>query len=69
MSEENVELIRRLYRAMDARDVEAAAELADPELEWIPDARVGEGPIRGRERVIRFLEDRAAMFGSRAGES
>jgi ketosteroid isomerase-like protein len=63
MSEENVELIRRLYRAMDARDVEAAAELADPELEWIPDARVGEGPIRGRERVIRFLEDRAAMFG------
>jgi uncharacterized protein len=63
MSEENLELIRRLYRAMDARDVEAAAELADPALEWIPDRRVGEGPVRGREQVIRFFEDRAAMFG------
>jgi uncharacterized protein len=63
MPEENLELIRRLYRAMDARDVEAVAELCDPALEWIPDRRVGEGPARGRERVIRFFEDRAAMFG------
>jgi uncharacterized protein len=63
MSEENLELIRRLYRAMDARDVEAAAELSDPALEWIPDRRVGEGPVSGRKQVIRFFEDRAAMFG------
>jgi ketosteroid isomerase-like protein len=63
MSEGNLELIRRLYRAMDARDVEAAAELADPEVEWIPDKRVGEPPIRGRDEVIRFFEERAEMFG------
>jgi uncharacterized protein len=63
MSEENREVIRRLYRAMDGRDVEAVTELADPDLEWIPDARVGEGPVRGREQVIRFFEDRAQMFG------
>jgi hypothetical protein len=63
MSEENREVIRRLYRAMDGRDVEAVTERADPDLEWIPDARVGEGPVRGREQVIRFFEDRAQMFG------
>jgi ketosteroid isomerase-like protein len=62
MSEENMEIVRRLYRAMDARDVEAAAELAHPDTEWIPDRRVGEGPVRGRENVIRFFTDRAEMF-------
>jgi ketosteroid isomerase-like protein len=62
MSEENVEIVRRLYRAMDARDVEAAAELVHPDAEWIPDSRVGEGPARGRENVIRFFTDRAEMF-------
>jgi uncharacterized protein len=63
MSEGNLELIRRLYRAMDARDIESVAELADPDMEWIPDIRVGEGPIRGRDEVIRFFEERAEMFG------
>lgn len=62
MSEENLEVIRRLYRAMDARDTEAIAALTDPALEWVPDGRVGEGPVRGREEVIRFFADRAAMF-------
>jgi uncharacterized protein len=63
MSEGNLELIRRLYRAMDARDIEAVAELADPDMEWIPDMRVGVRPIRGRDEVIRFFEERAEMFG------
>jgi ketosteroid isomerase-like protein len=63
MSEETCEVIRRLYRAMDAKDVEAVKGLADPELEWVPDARVGEAPVLGREQVIRFFEDRAQMFG------
>jgi ketosteroid isomerase-like protein len=63
MSEENLELIRRLYRAMDARDAEAAAELVAPSMEWIPDQRVGEGPVRGREQVVGFLQERAEMFG------
>ena len=62
MSEENVEIVRRLYKAMDARDVEAAAELAHPDAEWIPDSRVGQGPIRGRENIIQFFTDRAEMF-------
>ena len=63
MSQENVEIVRHLYRAIDALDFEAGAELAHPDAEWIPDSRVGEGPVRGREDVIRFFTDRAEMFG------
>jgi ketosteroid isomerase-like protein len=62
MSQENVEIVRRLYRAIDARDVEAVADLAHPDSEWIPDSRVGEGPVRGRDNVIQFFTDRAEMF-------
>jgi ketosteroid isomerase-like protein len=46
MSQENVEIVRKLYSAFNARDVEAMTELADPDVEWIPDSRVGHGPIR-----------------------
>ena len=62
MSQENVEVVRSLYRAMNDRHPERAAEFADPELEWIPDSRVGEGPIQGRANVIDFFTDRAEMF-------
>jgi ketosteroid isomerase-like protein len=62
MSKENVEVIRRLYRAMDARDVEAVTELSDPAVEWVPDSRVGEGPVRGREQVGQFFERIVEMF-------
>jgi uncharacterized protein len=62
MSQENVEIVRRLYPAMDARDVEAFTELAHPDAEWIPDSRVGQGPVRGRENMIRFFIERAEMF-------
>jgi uncharacterized protein len=62
MWQENVDMVRRLYRAMDARDAETFAELTHPALEWVPDKRVGEGPVRGRENVIRFFSDRAEMF-------
>jgi ketosteroid isomerase-like protein len=62
MSQENVEIVRRLYSAMNARDLEAIAELVHPEAEWIPDSRVGEPPVRGRENVINFFTDLAEMF-------
>ena len=62
MSRENVEAIRRLYQAMNARESDAAARLTHPSLEWIPDKRVGEPPVRGREAVIRFFINRAEMF-------
>jgi uncharacterized protein len=62
MSQENVEIVRRIYEAMAARDLTALAKLAHADAEWIPDSRVGEGPIRGRKKVIRFFMDRAEMF-------
>jgi ketosteroid isomerase-like protein len=63
MPTDKAEVVRRLYRAMDSRDIDAIAELADPDAEWVPDSRVGEGPVRGRENVIAFFLDRAEMFG------
>lgn len=62
MAEENVEIVRGVYEAMNARDAEAFDELVDQDAEWIPDSRVGEGPVRGRENVLRFFTDRAEMF-------
>ena len=62
MSQENVEIVLRLYEGMNAGDVTVAKELISSDAEWIPDGRVGEGPIRGRENVIRFFTDRAEMF-------
>jgi ketosteroid isomerase-like protein len=62
MSQENVEVVRQLYSAMNARDLEAVAELADPNVEWIPDSRVGQGPVRGRGDIIRFFMEQAEVF-------
>jgi uncharacterized protein len=63
MSEENLEVVRRAYGAMDTRDIETLIELWDPSVEWIPDESIGEPPVRGREHVIRYFEERAEMFG------
>lgn len=62
MAEENTGVINRLYRAMDERDVDTFRELTHPEIEWVPDQRVGEGPVQGRDNVLRFFRDRAEMF-------
>ena len=62
MSEENVEVVRRLYQAMNDRDFVAAGECTHPDVEWIPDRRVGEGPIRGRDNVVQFFRERAEVF-------
>jgi ketosteroid isomerase-like protein len=37
MSEENVEIVRRLYRAVEAWDTAAFADLTHPGLEWVSD--------------------------------
>jgi ketosteroid isomerase-like protein len=69
VSQENVEIVRRLYETMNARDVAGAAELIHRDAEWIPDSRVGEGPVRGRENIIRFFTDRAEVFGQLDAEA
>jgi len=63
MSHENVEMVRKAYEENMDRRVALFAEHADSDLEWVPDGRVGEGPIRGRDEVLEFFVDRASVFG------
>ncbi len=62
MSEGNIETVRALYQAMNARDEDRARELVDADAEWISDPRVGMGPLIGRDEVIAFFQDQAEMF-------
>lgn len=62
MTQQNSEVVRQLYDAFNEGDWARATELADPDLVWAPDSRVGEGPIEGRANVLRFFRDRAEMF-------
>ena len=62
MSQENVEVVRAVYAAMNARDVRRANELMHSDADWLPDHRVGEGPIRGRDEVVEFVTETASMF-------
>jgi uncharacterized protein len=61
MSQENVEIVRGGYETW-RRTRQLEIDLLDPDVEWTPDRRVGEGPIRGREKVIEFFTDMASMF-------
>jgi ketosteroid isomerase-like protein len=46
MSQENVEIVRRVHEAFNARDVKAVLELVRPDVEWRP-ALFGGGMWRG----------------------
>jgi uncharacterized protein len=63
MSQENVDVIHRLYAVMRSRDPRAIVDSVDPEVEWVPDQRVGEPAVRGRAEVFEFFLDRASVFG------
>jgi ketosteroid isomerase-like protein len=51
MSQESVELIGRLFAALDRQDWEAVLGFFDPEVEWSPT----EGTFRGLEGVITSM--------------
>ncbi len=58
MSQENVELARRLHRAFNERDREALAEVFDPEVEWIPILAKLEGvSLHGLAEVNRWIDE------------
>lgn len=55
MSQENVELVRNAFETYDRRDIDAAFEFLDPEIEWViakehPDART----LHGREALAAY---------------
>src|SRR5438876_7774920 len=53
MSQENVEVVRRLFTTLDSQDWEAALGLFDPEVEWSPT----EGNFHGLEGVVTSLAE------------
>ena len=60
MSQENVELVRRVFDAFNRRDIAAFLELLDPDVEWVPILAVLEGRVyRGHEEVRQWIKDLA----------
>jgi ketosteroid isomerase-like protein len=58
MSQENLEYMRRACDAYNRGDLEAFAELLDPDVLWTPDASWPEVRARsGREEVLQLLAD------------
>jgi ketosteroid isomerase-like protein len=56
MSQQNVELVRRLHQAFNQRDTETFLGLLDPDVEWVPMMARLEGAVyRGRAEVKRWL--------------
>jgi ketosteroid isomerase-like protein len=56
MLEENVEIVRRVYKLAEARGVEGLLELATDDIVWISDSRFpGGGTYVGKENVRRWL--------------
>lgn len=57
MSQENVEVVKRLMEAVDRRDIDAFAAVTTPDFEWFPvfAARVEGDVYRGREGIETFL--------------
>jgi ketosteroid isomerase-like protein len=57
MSEENVEIVRRFYRAWARNDLPGPMELMDPEIEYVnPTRAVEPGTRRGRAAFGRAVE-------------
>jgi ketosteroid isomerase-like protein len=72
MSQENLEIPRRLIDAYNRGDIPSFLEPLDPEVEWIPIMAALEGRVyRGREDVRRWFEDIARdwEYSSRATRS
>jgi ketosteroid isomerase-like protein len=66
MSQENVEIVRLAYAAFSRGDLDALAELADPN--WVFDfsRSIGleKGVYRGHEQVVRFAATNLEAFES-----
>jgi ketosteroid isomerase-like protein len=56
MSQENVEVVRKIYDAFEAGDIEGLLSWVDPEIEFdLSDRLPDEGLHRGREAYRQFL--------------
>ena len=57
MSQENVEIVRRVMSAIADRDVEAFLQMADREIEWRTAFTAVGGTYRGHEGLRRYIAD------------
>ncbi len=57
MSQQNVQVIERLFGAFNRRDMTAMLDVMDPDVEWVPILAVLEGrPYRGHDGFKRWVE-------------
>src|ERR1700676_845800 len=60
MSQENVDLVRRMWRAFLENDLQAALSSYDPDVEWdgtnLPDGQVGRGLDAIMDHITRWSE-------------
>jgi ketosteroid isomerase-like protein len=54
MPEEEVEIVRRFFEALNSEDFSSALALAHPDIEFVPPG--GQPPYRGAESVRRWME-------------
>ena len=62
MSEENVEVVRRVYAAFAARDWEALADLCHPDHDY-ETLGVAPGRLRGFRTITDFFDTWAGLYG------
>jgi ketosteroid isomerase-like protein len=62
MSQENVEVVRRLLDAVERDDRPAALACLDPALEWVPLRAATEGAYRGHAGFEKFWADTDENF-------
>jgi ketosteroid isomerase-like protein len=62
MSQENVEMVRSIYRALNDGDWDAVFRLADPDFEATFQRGLIAGTHRGRDSVRAIVEDQRAAF-------
>ena len=67
MSQENVEVVRRLNAMFNSGELDAVLDFVDPDFEWVP--AVSDLPaVKGRENVKRFFQEQVlGPFGSAEG--
>jgi ketosteroid isomerase-like protein len=65
MSQENVEIVRRVYAAANRGDLDTANSYVHPEIEFHTYAQSPEaGVYRGKEEVLKYNEDLVEQFES-----
>jgi ketosteroid isomerase-like protein len=60
---DHVELVKRLYAAINRREPEAGFDLVHPGFEWrVPKQAIHSGTFRGREEVERAINQQLEVF-------